>query len=136
MWGHARGGWQPASPAWLGLLSAAGVPCRALATEDADDGAGLLIVGEPDEWPEALDRAARAGRTTLTGPPPPDPGDALAAVRNGLGALVRPDLRGTLVLRLDDPGAAVKRHLTSWRHPDVAPEAWAALWNELTNLGR
>ena len=33
----------------------------------------------------------------------------LDAVRDALGALVRPDLRGVLVLRLDDPGAAVRR---------------------------
>jgi hypothetical protein len=57
-------------------------------------------------------------------------------VRDALGALVRPDLRGVLVLRLDDPGAAVRAHLAPWRHDPVGEEAWDALWAALRPFGR
>jgi hypothetical protein len=72
----------------------------------------------------------------LVGRPPDDPMTALAAVRDSLGALVRPDLRGVLVLRLDDPGASVRRHLDGWAHDDVAPETWRALARSLRGFGR
>jgi hypothetical protein len=107
----------------MGLLTAAGVPARGIHDPSAIDDAGLLVVGDPDATPEAVDRAHYARRPTLTGDPPDDPAAALAAVRDGLGALVRPDFRGVLLLRLDDPGAVVRRHLKGWAHDDVAPEA-------------
>jgi hypothetical protein len=102
--------------AWLGVLTAAGVPVRGVAALDGEPG-GLVI----DE---------------SFGPPPDDPADALARVRDALGALVRPDLRGVLVLRLDDPGASVRRYLDWWRHDDVPRAAWDALWNALRGFGR
>jgi hypothetical protein len=120
----------------MGLLTAAGVPARGIHNPSAIDDAGLLVVGDPDATPEALDRAHHAGRPTLTGHPPNDLAAALAAVRDSLGALVRPDFRGVLLLRLDDPGAAVRRHLKGWAHDDVAPEAWGALLKALRGFGR
>ena len=116
MWGDATATWQPSGVAWMGLLTAAGVPVRGVAALD-EEPAGLVI----DD---------RFGR------PPDDPAEALSLVRDALGAVVRPDLRGVLVLRLDDPGAAVRRHLDSWRHDDVAPAAWASLWDALRGFGR
>ncbi|HEX9545820.1 MAG TPA: hypothetical protein VF942_00700, partial [Acidimicrobiales bacterium] len=129
MWGSCTGGWQPGGVAWLGLLLAAGVPVTA-----GDDGRGLLIAGDTNSpaCAAAVDRALSVGRPVITAPPPDDPAEALALVRDALGALVRPDLRGVLVLRLDDPGASVRRHLRSWRHPDVTSRTWAALWDELS----
>jgi hypothetical protein len=53
-----------------------------------------------------------------------------------LGAVVVPDLRDTLVLRLDDPGAAVKEHLRSWSHPPMSARDWQALWTALDGFGR
>jgi hypothetical protein len=120
----------------MGLLTAAGVPARGTGDPTAIDDAGLLVVGDPDATPDIADRARRACRPVLTGPPPDDPMAALAAVRESLGALVRPDLRGVLLLRLDDPGAAVRRHLKGWAHTDVAPEAWSALAEKLRGFGR
>src|SRR5437763_11358040 len=111
VWGDAAGGWQPAGVAWMSLLAAAGVPV-------GGDG-GLAIVANPDATPDAADRARREGRAVLIGPPPDDPVEALAAVRDALGALVRPDLRGVLVLRLDDPGPPLQRHLARCAHHDV-----------------
>ena len=60
----------------------------------------------------------------------------LWTVTEALGALVRPDLRGVLVLRLDDPGASVRRYLGAWRHEDVPATTWAALWRTLEGFGR
>lgn len=136
MWGDCTGGWQPPGPAWAALLAAYGVPFHTLADLEGDDRAGLLLVPEPDSWPEAVDQAADAGRPLITGPPPEQPGDAVAMVRRALGALVRPDLRGVLVLRLDDPGASTRRHLSSWRHADVDQSSWSALWSALAGFGR
>ncbi|MGZ6827705.1 MAG: hypothetical protein ACXVGH_13020 [Mycobacteriales bacterium] len=53
-----------------------------------------------------------------------------------LGAVVVPDLRGVLVLRLDDPGASVKEHLRGWAHPPVDDAGWEALWQALDGFGR
>ncbi|HVE62409.1 MAG TPA: hypothetical protein VNB94_01215 [Mycobacteriales bacterium] len=125
MWGDAREGWVSAAEDWLGTLVAAGVPVAAGPDASYDDGAGLLLLPDPD----AVDVPAQPGRPVLTGPPPPGAAARLAAVRQALGALAVPDLRGVLLLRLDDPGAAVKCHLDWWRHDDVTPEAWEALWN-------
>jgi hypothetical protein len=135
-WGDAGGGWLSAGEAWMGLLTAAGVPARGIGDPTAIDDAGLLVVGDPDATPESVDRARDESRPVLTGPPPSDPVTALAAVRDSLGALVRPDLRGVLVLRLDDPGAAVRRHLKGWAHADVEPEAWSTLGEGLRGFGR
>jgi hypothetical protein len=130
MWGDARDGWVDPAFDWLGTLSAAGVPVRPLSDPAHDDGEGLLIV------PRADFAAADPGRPVLYGEPPPTAPERLAAVRDALGALVRPDLRGVLVLRLDDPGAAVRRHLGWWRHDAVAQPAWDALWGALRGFGR
>jgi hypothetical protein len=116
MWGDATAAWQPAGVAWMGLLTAAGVPARGVPAL-GDEPAGLVI----DE---------------AFGPPPVDPAEALALVRDALGALVRPDLRGVLVLRMDDPGGAVRRHLDGWRHHDVPAATWQALWDTLRGFGR
>ena len=123
MWGDGQGGWQPDALEWVCTLAAAGVPFRAGPNAAADDGAGLLLLPDPN----AVDMQVRTSRPVLTGPPPTTVEERLSALARALGALVVPDLRGVMVLRLDDLGAAVKRHLTSWKHPDVTPEAWAAL---------
>src|SRR4051794_28727349 len=136
MWGDARDGWVADAFEWLGTLAAAGVPLRALADRADDDGRGLLLLPTPDAVPGAAERAAAAGRPLLTGPAPPTAPERLGAVRDALGALVRPDLRGVLVLRLDDPGAAVREHLAPWRHGPVGAEAWDALWAALRGFGR
>ena len=81
--------------------------------------------------PDAVDVPIAAGRPVLTGAPPPDPQERLRLLVETLGALVIPDLRGTLVLRLDDPGAAVKRHLREWAHADLPTAAWNELWAAL-----
>lgn len=131
MWGDASDGWQPPALEWLGTLAAAGVP---LAWED--DGEGLLIVPEPDAQAGVVERATASGRPLLLGPPPDGAPARLAAVREALGALVRPDLGGLLVLRLDDPGASVREHLGWWRHGPVPGETWEALWRDLDGFGR
>jgi len=136
MWGDARDGWVPAALEWLGTLTAAGVPVRALGDGAHDDGRGLLIVPDPAATPGLAERADAAGRPLLTGAPPPTAAERLSAVRDALGALVRPDLRGLLVLRLDDPGASVRRHLRGWRHDEVPREAWERLWEQLRGFGR
>src|SRR5436305_309912 len=87
MWGDAGSGWLPAGEAWMGLLTAAGVPARGIGDPTALDDAGLLVVGDPDATPDVADRARRAGRPLLTGPPPDDPVAALALVSDSLGAL-------------------------------------------------
>ena len=136
MWGDATDDTLSPGVEWVCSLAAAGVPVRGVHTPEADGGAGLLIVPEPAAWPDALDRAAAAGRPLITDAPPGPVADRLAAVRDALGALVRPDLRGVLVLRLDDPGASVGRHLNGWRYEDVSPETWAAFWDALSGFGR
>jgi hypothetical protein len=136
MWGDATEGWVDPAADWLGTLAVAGVPVRALA-DGADDGdRGLLLLPEPEAAPGLAERAAAAGRPLLCGPPPALAADRLAAVRDALGALVRPDLTGALLLRLDDPGAAVRRHLRGWAYPDVPAGAWNALWDALRGFGR
>lgn len=126
MWGDSTGAWRPPALEWLGTLAAAGVPVRAGPDASVDDGEGLLVVPDPD----SVDFEDRPGRPLLVGPPP-DPERRLAAVRDALGALVWPDMRGVMVLRLDDPGASVRRHLDRWAHDDVPAEAWPALWDGL-----
>lgn len=126
VWGEGSGGWQPDAFEWLGTLSAAGVPVRAGPDASVDDGEGLLLVPDPD----AVDFRVGPGRPVLTGPAP-EPGSRLAAVRDALGALARPDLRGVMALRLDDPGASAKRYLSEWAHDDVSAEAWSSLWDAL-----
>ena len=127
MWGDATGGWRPPALDWLGTLLATGVPVVAGPDAASDDGEGLLLLPDPD----TVDVPLARGRPVLMGPPPDSAPARLAAVAEALGGLVVPDLGGVLVLRLDDPGAAVKRHLRSWAHPDVTPEGWRALWDSL-----
>jgi hypothetical protein len=131
MWGDARDGWIEPALEWVGVLGAAGVPLTALARPEGDDGRGLLLVPRPETAPAAVDRAQATGRPVLTGAPPATPAGCLAAVSEALGALVRPDLRGVLVLRVDDPGAAVRAHLREWRHDPVDDRTWEALWSAL-----
>jgi hypothetical protein len=126
-WGDCAGGWVPPAAAWVSLLAAAGVPFTAGPDSSFDDGEGLLI--------HFGDGSESADRPTLTIEPPADPEEALRLIAAQLGALVVPDLRGVLLPRLDDPGAAAKRYLGSWRHPDVAQDSWTALWDELEELG-
>jgi hypothetical protein len=125
MWGDASGGWQPAGAAWLGRLAALGVPYDVRAHLDTPV-PGLVL--DPHGVVDAPD--------VLVGPPPATAEDTLQLLAARLGAVVVPDLRGVLVLRLDDPGAAVKEHLRSWAHPPLAPEGWAALWAALEGFGR
>src|SRR5437660_9993842 len=102
MWGDAAAGWQPPATSWAMTLAAAGVPFEVAA---GDGGTGLLIVPDPDSHAVAVDRALDRRRPLLLGAPPETPAARLAAVRDALGALVRPDLGGVLVLRLADPRA-------------------------------
>jgi hypothetical protein len=136
MWGDASERQQAPGVEWVCSLAAAGVPVRGLATPDGDDGAGLLVVPDPGAWPEALERAAAKSRPVVTGAPPERPAERLATVREALGALVRPDLRGVLVLRIDDPGSAIRRHLDAWRHDAPPRETWGVLWETLRGFGR
>jgi len=136
MWGDAADGWVSPAVDWLGTLTAAGVPVRATAEPAEDDGAGVLLLPDPDAFPELAERAVASNRPLLTGPPPATAPARLTAVRDALGALVRLELTGALVLRLDDPGAAVRRHLRGWAHPEVADSTWEALWDALRPLGR
>ena len=117
MWGDPAGGWQPDGLAWLGRLAALGVPY--------DVRAG----GGPDERGLVVD-------PTVEGPPPATAEQTLQLLAERLGAVVVPDLRDTLVLRLDDPGAAVKEHLNGWAHPPLTPQDWQAMWAELEGFGR
>src|SRR5437763_15703564 len=129
MWGDASGGWAPPGVAWYQLLATYGVPVRAICDPRDDDGGGLLLV---TDHRADVDR----GGPVLEAPVvPEDPRDALRLVRHALGALVRPDLDGVLVLRLDDPGSSMRRLLTSWRHGDVPTETWDALWSDLRPFG-
>lgn len=132
MWGDGQGGWQLPALEWLGTLAAAGIPLRAGPDASIDDGEGLLVLPDPD----AVGVPLRPGRPVLTGPPPQETTARLGAVRDALGALAAPDLSGVVALRLDDPGASVKRHLEGWAHPDVEPSAWASLWAALGTAGR
>jgi hypothetical protein len=125
MWGDPAGGWQPAALAWLGRLAALGVPYEVRAT--AQDCAGLVL--DPDG-------VGVDAHDVLSGPPPDTAEATLQLLATRLGAVVVPDLRGTLVLRLDDPGGAVKEHLRGWAHPPVAPDGWEALWQALEGFGR
>src|SRR3954447_6890194 len=134
--GDLVGSWLDDAASWACPLAGAGVPLRLLADPAADEGEGLLIVPDPDSWPEVVDRAAAAGRPLITGRAPDQLDEVLWSVTAALGALVRRDLRGVLVLRLDDPGSSQRRHLESWTHDPVPPATWDALWRELDGFGR
>ena len=125
MWGEPSGGWQPAGLAWLGRLAALGVPYQV--QSHASSAPGGLVV----DVHGATDLVG-----AITGPPPESAEDTLQLLAAQLGAIVVPDLRGVLVLRLDDPGAAVKEHLSSWQHEPVDPAGWRALWGALEGFGR
>lgn len=125
MWGDPGGGWQPDGLAWLGRLTALGVPYDVCA-QPASTSSGLII--------DPHDTCGAAG--ALTGPPPTTAEETLQVLAQRLGAVVVPDLRNTLVLRLDDPGAAVKEHLRGWAHAPMAKADWAALWAALDGWGR
>lgn len=125
MWGDPAGDWQPDGLAWLGRLAALGVPYDVV-PQIADGARGLVL--DPHGTVDADD--------VLVGPPPPTAEETLQLLAARLGAVVVPDLRGVLVLRLDDPGAAVKEHLRSWAHPPVTAEGWEALWGALEGFGR
>jgi len=136
MWGDTVEGWADPALDWIGTLAAAGVPFGAHADPAADDGDGLLLLPDPEAWPSQAQQAADSGRPLVIGPPPEVHADRLRVIREALGALVRPDLDGVLVLRLDDPGASLREHLDGWRHPPVAQSAWDALWGTLSGFGR
>lgn len=127
MWGDSGGGWQPPGIAWVGRLAALGVPydVRSSVTGPVE---GLVI----DPSGTATDGAA----DVVTGPPPDTAEQTLQLLAERLGAVVVPDLRDVLVLRLDDPGAAVKDHLRSWRHARLDRAGWQALWQALHGFGR
>jgi hypothetical protein len=126
MWGDPTGGWQPPALAWLGRLAALGVPYEVRAQPGA--GAGLVI--------DPAGQAALPDGPVLVGPPPESAEETLQLLAQLMGAVVVPDLRGVLVLRLDDPGAAVKAHLRGWAHPPLTHEQWQALWTALEGFGR
>jgi hypothetical protein len=128
MWGDSTGGWQPPGAAWVGLLAALGVPHQVQADIDA---ATADVVIDPAG---AVDDVG--DRTIIRGGPPATGEETLRLLAAHLGAVVVPDLRNVLVLRLDDPGAAVKEHLASWAHPPVPPSTWDALWAALEGFGR
>lgn len=117
MWGDPSGGWQPAGAAWLGRLAALGVPHEVRSAENGD-AAGWVLHPE------------------IEGPPPETCEETIQLLADRLGAVVVPDVRGTLVLRLDDPGAAVKQHLSSWAHAPMTEADWTALWNAMEGFGR
>jgi hypothetical protein len=125
MWGDPSGGWHPDGLAWLGRLAALGVPYEVV--PQITDGARGLVL-DPGGTVDADD--------VLSGPPPASAEETLQLLAERLGAVVVPDLRGTLVLRLDDPGAAVKQHLRSWAHPPLTDDGWEALWSALEGFGR
>lgn len=128
MWGDPSGGWQPPGLAWLGRLAALGVPYDVV--HESSSAAGGLVI----------DAAGAGGDLraddVLGGPPPETAEQTLQLLAERLGAVVVPDLRGVLALRLDDPGAAVKEHLRSWAHPPVDAAGWQALWAALDGFGR
>jgi len=127
MRGDGTGGWQPPAAEWVGRLAALGVPydVRSSLTESVD----WLVVDPSGESRIDADRV-------VTGPPPSTAEETLQLVAGRLGAVVVPDLQGVLVLRLDDPGAAVKEHLRSWAHEPVPAAGWSALWQALEGFGR
>lgn len=125
MWGDPSGGWQPAGTAWLGRLTALGVPYEVRATVEGDIDGCVVDPSDATGVPGAL-----------VGGPPATAEETLQLLAERLGAVVVPDLRGTLVLRLDDPGAAVKEHLSSWAHPPMSAADWQALWSALDGFGR
>jgi len=127
MWGDPSGGWQPPVTAWIGRLAALGVPYD-VTRQVRRDRAGLVI--------DPSGAAGPAADRVLVGPPPDSAEETLQVLAAALGAVVVPDLRNTLVLRMDDPGAAVKQHLRGWAHEPVSEEAWAALWSALDGFGR
>lgn len=127
MWGDSGDSWQPPAIAWVGRLAALGVPydVRASLTGPVD---GLVV--------DPAGTAADVTADVVTGPPPDTAEQTLQLLAERLGAVVVPDLRNVLVLRLDDPGAAVKQHLSSWRHDPLDRVGWRALWRALDGFGR
>ncbi|MEY2449110.1 MAG: hypothetical protein QOH79_2586 [Acidimicrobiaceae bacterium] len=131
MWGDGTGGWLPGGPAWLSILVAAAIPHTVTNNLSTSVDAGVVIVPDEMSWGGRVpDRCA-----VVTGPPPESIGEALACLRDAMGALVRPDLRGVLLPRVDDPGASSRRHLEGWRFDDVSTETWDALWRALEGFG-
>lgn len=128
MWGDCTGGWQPDGAAWVGRLAALGVPYT-VTDEVSGPVAGLVV----NPTGSANDLVADA---VLRGGPPATAEETLQVLAEVLGAVIVPDLRNVLVLRLDDPGAAVKEHLESWAHAPVCAAGWAALWTALEGFGR
>ncbi|MHB2022736.1 MAG: hypothetical protein ACYCO3_05325 [Mycobacteriales bacterium] len=128
MWGDCSGGWQPAAVEWLGRLRALGVPCTATA-QLAGRPPGLVVCPDPAAVDPPTERV-------LTASPPASGEETLQMLAEALGALVVPDLNGVLVLRLDDPGAAVKEHLRSWAHRPMSTNDWAQVWRTLAGFGR
>jgi len=130
MWGDCTDSWQPPGAAWVGRLSALGVPYDVRADVTTMPPPSGLVIDPTGRLAEACtDRV-------LVGEPPATAEETLRVIAEHLGAIVVPDLRGVLVLRLDDPGAAVKEHLRSWAHPAVGPDGWDALWAALDGFGR
>lgn len=127
MWGDCTGGWQPSGAAWVGRLAALGVPYE-VRNVAAGPLAGLVV--------DPTGTASIDAHHVLVGPPPPTAEQTLQLLATNLGAVVVPDLRNVLVLRLDDPGAAVKEHLQTWAHDPVGAEGWSALWTALDGFGR
>jgi hypothetical protein len=117
MWGDDGGGWSPPGAAWLSVLVAAGVPY--VVVDDVDEPMEVGVTLVVDEC----------------GPPPDSIDEALAYVRDAMGALVRPDLRGVVLPRLDDPGSSMRRLLDGWRFDDVPAASWDALWRALEGFG-
>jgi hypothetical protein len=134
--GDSVGTWLDDFASWASPLASAGVPLRLIDDPIADDDEGLLVVPDPTAFPNHIDRAMAMRRPVLTGRAPEKLDDVLRAVTEALGGLVRPDLRGVLVLRLDDPGSSQRRHLRPWSHPDVAAAVWDALWRDVRGFGR
>lgn len=125
MWGDGTGGWQPKAVAWVSRLTELGVPFDV--TGVLTGRAGVVIDAE-DLGVDADD--------VISSAPPMSPEETLQLLAAHLGAVVVPDLRGVLVLRLDDPGAAVKEHLNGWAHPPVTDKTWEAMWSALDGFGR
>jgi hypothetical protein len=127
MWGDSSGGWQPPGASWVCRLAALGVPYDV--RSDVNGPVDGLVV-------DPTGAAETGADNVVVGEPPPTAEETLRLLADELGAIVVPDLRNTLVLRLDDPGAAVKEHLRSWAHEPVASDGWEALWDALTGFGR
>ena len=129
VWGDAAGAWVPLHQRWAQLLTTYGVPWTVVSEAEASTWEGCLILVDGGT-PVSPTQAA------VSGAPPDDPLDALRVLRDAMGALVRPDLRGVGVLRIDDPGSSQRRHLRPWQHEPVPPATWSALWSYLTGFGR